>query len=219
MLSIGDKFPDIEVVTTHGVLKLPHCFKGKWFILFSHPADFTPVCTSEFIAFAKKYELFKKLNTEIIGLSIDHVYSHMKWIEIIKEKFGIEIPFPIIADPTGEIAKKLGLIHNQSKTNTVRGVYIVDPNATIRAVLFYPMELGRNIDEIIRILIGLQISTEYGVAIPANWPRNEIIGKNFIIPPPKTIQEVKNRMERYKCFDWWFCYEDIQDSRTELLEK
>ncbi len=218
MLSIGDKFPEIEVVTTHGVLKLPYHFRGKWFVLFSHPADFTPVCTSEFVAFAMKYEDFKKLNTELIGLSLDHIYSHMKWIEWIKEKLNIEISFPIIADPRGEVAQKLGLIHTQSRMNTVRGVYIVDDYGIVRAVLLYPMELGRNVDEILRMIIGLQVASKYGVAIPANWPRNELIESNVIIPPPKTIKEAHERSRMYKCFDWWFCYIEAPED-VEIVRK
>jgi peroxiredoxin (alkyl hydroperoxide reductase subunit C) len=149
---IGEKFPRLEVSTTHGMKVLPDDYQGKWFVLFSHPADFTPVCTTEFYAFASRYEDFKKLNTELIGLSIDSVYAHIKWTEWIKEKLGKEIPFPIIADPVGNIANKLGLIHAASATSTVRAVFIVDPQGIIRAILYYPAELGRNIDEILRMI-------------------------------------------------------------------
>ncbi|HDG61942.1 MAG TPA: peroxiredoxin, partial [Thermotoga sp.] len=132
---IGDKFPELEVQTTHGKMKLPDDFSGKWFVFFSHPADFTPVCTTEFVAFQKRYDEFKKLNTELIGLSIDQVFSHMKWVEWIKEKLGVEIKFPIIADDTGKVAGMLGLIHPGKGTNTVRAVFIVDPKSIIRAIL------------------------------------------------------------------------------------
>ena len=124
---LGDKFPEIEVQTTHGKMKLPTAFGGRWFVLFSHPADFTPVCTTEFVAFQKRYDEFKKLNCELVGLSIDQVFSHMKWIEWIKENLNIEIKFPIIADDTGKVSNLLGLIHPGKGTNTVRAVFIVDP--------------------------------------------------------------------------------------------
>ena len=189
--SIGEKFPEMEVVTDQGVIKLPDHFKGKWFVLFSHPADFTPVCTTEFVAFAKRYEDFKKLNTELIGLSVDSTFSHIKWKEWIKEKLGVEIPFPIIADPTGEVAKKLGLLHAESSTATVRAVFVVDDKGTVRAILYYPQEVGRNIDEILRLVEILQLSDKYGRALPANWPNNEIIGDNLIVPPASTEQEAR----------------------------
>jgi len=152
---IGDKFPEIEVQTTHGKIKLPDEFKGRWFILFSHPADFTPVCTSEFVAFQKRYETLQDLGCELIGLSIDQVFSHIKWVEWIKEKLDIEIKFPVIADDTGKVAGILGIIHPAKGTNTVRAIFIVDPESTIRAILYYPQELGRNMDEIVRMVQAL----------------------------------------------------------------
>ncbi|OWJ54474.1 peroxiredoxin [Pyrodictium delaneyi] len=205
---IGERFPEMEVVTDHGVIKLPDHFKGKWFVLFSHPADFTPVCTTEFVAFAKRYEDFKKLNTELIGLSVDNTFSHIKWKEWIKEKLGVEIPFPIIADPMGEVAKKLGMIHAESGVVTVRAVFVVDDQGVIRAILYYPLNVGRNIDEILRLVEALQLSSKYGRAVPANWPNNELIGDQLIVPPASTEQEAKERLQKFKCFDWWFCYED-----------
>ena len=207
---IGEKFPEMEVKTDRGVIKLPDYFveKGKWFVLFSHPADFTPVCTTEFVAFAKRYEDFQKLNTELIGLSVDNSFSHIKWKEWIKEKLGVEIPFPIIADPMGEVAKKLGMIHAESGVVTVRAVFVVDNKGVIRAVLYYPLNVGRNIDEILRLVEALQLNDKYGRAVPANWPNNEIIGDNLIVPPASTEQEAAERVKQFKCFDWWFCYED-----------
>ena len=213
---IGEKFPEIEVVTTHGKIKLPDYYAGKWFVLFSHPADFTPVCTTEFVAFAKRYEDFKKLNTELIGLSVDSSFSHIKWAEWIKEKLGVEIPFPIIADPTGEVAGKLGLIHAQSSTATVRAVFIVDDKGVIRAILYYPLELGRNMDEILRMVKTLQILDRYGRAAPANWPNNEIIGEALIVPPASTVKEAEERLKQYKCFDWWFCYEEKEEVKQDV---
>ena len=217
--SIGEKFPEIEVVTTHGKIKLPEHYRGRWFVLFSHPADFTPVCTTEFIAFAKRYEDFRRLNAELIGLSIDSVFSHIQWIRWMKEKLGVDIPFPVIADPCGEIASKLGLLHAQSSTHTVRAVFIVDPDGVIRALLFYPQEVGRNINEILRLLKALQISREHGVAIPANWPNNELIESRAIIPPPRTVQEAEDRMKKYQCIDWWLCHEELPEDEIEEVLK
>jgi len=171
---LGDKFPKMTVQTTHGVKVLPDDMKGKWFVLFSHPADFTPVCTTEFVAFQQRYEKFRELNTELIGLSIDQVFSHIKWEEWIKEKMGVEIQFPIIAD-TGAVAEKLGLIHPGKGSNTVRAVFIVDAHGTIRIMLYYPQELGRNMDEILRVVGAMQFADKNKVAMPANWPNNEIL--------------------------------------------
>ena len=210
---LGEDFPRIEVQTSHGVIELPKAFSGKWFILFSHPGDFTPVCTTEFVAFQQKYEKFKSLNCELIGLSVDQVFSHIKWVEWIKEKLGVEIQFPIIAD-TGTVAEKLGLIHPGKGTNTVRAVFIVDEKAKIRIILYYPQELGRNIDEILRALEAMQIADKYNVAMPANWPNNELIKDHVIIPPAKDVASAKARLEKakageYECYDWWFCHKKI----------
>jgi peroxiredoxin (alkyl hydroperoxide reductase subunit C) len=202
---IGDKFPKMEVQTTQGMMKLPKHFKGKWFILFSHPADFTPVCTTEFVAFQNRFDQFQKLNCELIGLSVDQVFSHIKWIEWIKDNLDVEITFPIIAD-TGKVADTLGIIHPAKGTNTVRAVFIVDPEGIMRAMLYYPQELGRNMDEILRMIEGFQTAAEKGVAIPANWPNNELIGKGLIIPPAADVETAKKRTSEYQCFDWWLCY-------------
>ena len=205
---IGDKFPEVDVVTTHGSLKLPNAYSGKWLIFFSHPADFTPVCTTEFVAFQKRFDKFKELNCELIGLSVDQVFSHIKWVEWIKENLDIEIQFPIIAD-TGKVSDLLGLIHPGKGTNTVRAVFIVDPKGVIRAILYYPQELGRNMDEILRMIKGFQTSEKHGVAIPANWPNNELIKDEVIIPPPSDEKTARERKKKYKCFDWWFCHKKI----------
>ncbi len=216
---IGEKFPEMEVVTTKGTVKLPDDYRGKWFILFSHPADFTPVCTTEFYAFAKRYEEFQKLGVELIGLSVDSTFSHIKWAEWIKEKLGIEVPFPIIADPRGSVAEKLGLLHAQSATHTVRAVFIVDPNGVIRAILYYPQELGRNMDEILRMVKGLQVVDKYGVALPANWPKNELVGDRGIVPPAKTVVEAEERPKKYDCYDWWFCHRELPREEAEEAAK
>ena len=211
---LGEKFPEMEVLTTHGRIKLPDDFKGKWFVLFSHPADFTPVCTTEFVAFQKRYDEFKKLNCELIGLSIDQVFAHIKWVEWIKEKLGVEIEFPIIADDTGRVAEALGMIHPAKGSNTVRAVFIVDDKGIIRAIIYYPQELGRNMDEILRAVKALQISDANGVAMPANWPNNELIGDKVIIHPATDEKTAKERLEKAKageieCYDWWFCYKSV----------
>lgn len=202
---IGDKFPEMTVQTTHGKMTLPEAFKGKWFILFSHPADFTPVCTTEFYAFQKRYAQFRELNTELIGLSVDQVFSHIKWGQWISDNLNVKIEFPIIAD-TGEVAKKLGLIHPGSPTHTVRAVFFVDPKSTVRAILYYPAELGRNFDEILRMIKGFQVADEQGVAIPANWPKNELFGDDVILPPPTDVKVAEERTGKDGCLDWWLCH-------------
>jgi peroxiredoxin (alkyl hydroperoxide reductase subunit C) len=207
---IGDKFPEMEVQTTHGKLKLPEAFADKWFILFSHPADFTPVCTTEFYAFQQRYPEFRGLNTELIGLSIDQVFSHIKWTEWIRDNLDTEIEFPIIADH-GTVANKLGLIHPGAGSSTVRAVFFVDPNATIRAILYYPAELGRNFDEILRMIKGFQVADEQKVAIPANWPENELIQDRVIVPPASDVETAKKRLEEYECYDWWLCHKPLEN--------
>ncbi len=205
---IGDKFPEIEVQTTRGMMKLPVNFSGKWFVLFSHPADFTPVCTTEFFSFAKRYEEFKKLNCELIGLSVDQVFSHMKWTEWINDKLGVEVPFPIIAD-TGKVAAMLGMIHPGKGSNTVRAVFVVDDKGIIRLMIYYPQEVGRNMDEILRAVKALQVSDINNVAMPANWPNNELIGDDVIIPPPRDEKTAKERAKMAECYDWWFCHKKL----------
>ncbi len=211
---LGDRVPSFEAQTTRGRIRFPEDYKGKWVVLFSHPADFTPVCTTEFVAFQKRYDKFKELNCELIGLSIDQVFSHIKWVEWIREKLGIEIEFPIIADDQGKIARLMGMIHPGKGTNTVRAVFIVDPKGILRAVLYYPQEVGRNMDEILRLVKALQISDESGVAMPANWPNNELIGDKVIIPPASDEETARDRLEKarageFECFDWWFCYKKL----------
>jgi len=210
---LGDDFPEMTVQTTHGVIDLPKDYAGKWFVLFSHPADFTPVCTTEFVAFQKRYEKFKALNCELIGLSVDQVFSHIKWEEWINEKLGVKIEFPIIAD-TGAVAEKLALIHRGKGANTVRAVFIVDDKGKIRIILYYPQELGRNMDEILRAVEAIQIADKYGVAMPANWPNNEVVKDHVIIPPAKDVKTAKERLEKAKAgefeyFDWWLCHKKL----------
>jgi peroxiredoxin (alkyl hydroperoxide reductase subunit C) len=200
----------MEVQTTHGLMSFPKDLEGKWTVLFSHPADFTPVCTTEFVAFAKRNSEFEKLNAQLIGLSIDQVFSHIKWTEWIKEKLDVEIPFPIIADNTGAVAKRLGMVHQNAGTDTVRAVFIIDPEVKVRLVLYYPQEAGRNMDEILRILKALQVATEEKVAVPANWPKNELIGDRVIIPPAKDEKTAAERRGSKDCYDWWFCHRELK---------
>jgi peroxiredoxin (alkyl hydroperoxide reductase subunit C) len=204
---IGEKFPEMTVTTTFGSMELPKAFAGKWFILFSHPADFTPVCTTEFVAFQKRYEEFRKLNCELIGLSIDQVFAHISWHNWIKEKLGVEIEFPIIAD-SGAISERLGFIHSATGTSTVRAVFIVDDKATIRAIVYYPKELGRNFDEFLRMVKALQLADKEKVAIPANWPNNELIGDKVIVPPPTDVKAAEYKRTKYDNYDWWFMYKE-----------
>lgn len=209
---LGDKFPEMEVNTTHGVKRLPEDYKGRWLVLFSHPGDFTPVCTTEFIAFNKKMNEFKDLNTELLGLSVDQVQSHMKWTEWIRENAKEDIKFPIIADELGLVASKLGMLHPGKGTNTVRAVFIIDPDGIIRLMMYYPQEVGRNVNEVLRSLYALQVSDREGVALPENYPNNEFLGKDkVIIPPASNEDEIKNRKarvldEEIECLDWWFCF-------------
>lgn len=209
---LGEEFPKMEVKTTHGIKNIPGDYQGKWIVIFSHPADFTPVCTSEFIEFAKKNDEFKSLNTELIGLSVDQVFSHIKWVEWIKDNMNVEIPFPIIADDMGQVSNKLGMLHPAKGTNTVRAVIIIDPKGITRLILYYPQEIGRNIDEILRALKALQITDEYNVATPANWPNNEIFGDKVIIPPASDEKTAKERLndKSIECKDWWLCYKSLK---------
>jgi peroxiredoxin (alkyl hydroperoxide reductase subunit C) len=211
---LGEKFPTLVVNTTHGKITLPDDLTGKWFILFSHPGDFTPVCTTEFVAFQKRYDKFKELNCELIGLSVDQVFAHLKWVEWIQDNLNTQITFPIIADENGRVASILGLIHPNKGTNTVRAVFIVDPKATIRAILYYPQELGRNMDEFVRMIKAFQVADQNKVAMPANWPENELIGDHVIVPPPSDENGINKRREsaekgEIECYDWWLCHKKL----------
>ncbi|MCK9292501.1 MAG: peroxiredoxin [archaeon] len=208
---IGDKFPEIEVQTTFGTKSLPNDYKDKWLVLFSHPGDFTPVCTTEFYSFAKRKKEFDEINTELIGLSMDQVFSHIKWAEWIEDNLDQEINFPIIADH-GKVANKLGMLHPNTGTNTVRAVFIIDPRGIIRLIMYYPQEIGRSVDEIIRSLKALQYSDKHKVAMPENWPNNLLFKNKVIIPPAKDVETAKKRKEEYKdsCYDWWLCYKNME---------
>ena len=208
---IGDKAPEFKAQTTKGPVNFPKDYEGKWVVFFSHPGDFTPVCTTEFVSFAKNYDKFKEMNADLLGLSVDQVFSHMKWTEWIKEKLETEIPFPIVADNTGSIGRLYGMLQPEAKgAQTVRAVFVIDPKGVIRAIIYYPLSIGRNIEEILRLLKALQISDREGVALPANWPKNEIIGDGVIVPPATNESDAKERLKSYDCFDWWFCHKKLK---------
>lgn len=202
MPRLNEPAPDFEAKTTHGVKKLAD-YKGKWLVLFSHPADFTPVCTTEFMAFAKYYPEFQKLNTELIGLSIDSYYAHVAWVRNIKEKFGVDIPFPIIEDLSMKVAKDYGMIQpGASDTSAVRATFIIDPNGVLRAMVYYPMTNGRSIPEFVRLVAALQTSDANKVATPEGWQP----GDKVIVPPPQDVNAAEKRMsEGHECTDWYFC--------------
>ena len=200
---IGHTAPQFEAVTTHGVLKLDD-YKGSWLILFSHPADFTPVCTTEFMAFAEIAMELKKRNCELLGLSIDSVYSHIAWVRNIEEKFSVKIPFPVIADLNKEVAMAYGMIMpGESKTETSRCVFVIDPEGIVRAMIYYPLTTGRNVKEILRLIDALQTTDKHRVATPANWQP----GNKVIVPPPTTQEMAEERIaqrEIYEIKDWYF---------------
>jgi len=209
---IGEKAPSFVAETTQGPINFPEDYKGKWVVFFSHPADFTPVCTTEFMTFANMADEFKKLNTELLGLSIDSTYSHIAWLRTIKEKIeykgmkDIEVNFPVISDLTMEVSKKFGMLQPAaSTTQAVRAVFIMDPKAIVRAILYYPLSNGRNMDEVKRLVIAMQHSDEHNIATPANWE----IGDDVIIPPPGSCGTAKDRVDQagddYNCLDWFIC--------------
>jgi len=206
---LGQTAPDFEAPTTQGNLRLSD-YKGMWLILFSHPADFTPVCTTEFMAFSEMYEELKKRNTELLGLSVDSVSSHIAWIRNCEEKMGVKIPFPIIADLNKDVARKYGMIHpGQSKTETVRCVFIIDPESKIRAMLYYPLTTGRNMAEILRLIDALQTADKHKVATPANW----MPGDPVVVPPPNTTEAAEERLKQgYDCKDWYLCKKKLPET-------
>lgn len=210
---IGDDAPAFTAKTTMGDINFPKDYEGKWVILFSHPADFTPVCTTEFMTFASMQEDFKKLNTELLGLSIDSLYAHIAWLRTIKEKIefngmkNVEVKFPLIEDLRMDVAKKYGMVQpNASNTQAVRAVFIIDDKAKIRAVIYYPLSNGRNMDEIKRLVLAMQKSDAEGIATPANWQP----GNDVIIPPPGSCGVAQERVDSTDstqyCLDWFMCF-------------
>lgn len=223
MPRIGDKAPEFNALTTKGKINFPGDYKGKWIILFSHPADFTPVCTSEFVMFGKMQDEFEALNCQLVGLSVDALSSHIAWLHTIKEKIEykgvkkLDIRFPLIEDIKMDVANKYGMIQpGQSDTKAVRAVFFIDPQGIIRAIIYYPLNLGRNFDELKRALIGLQTVDKFGVAIPADWRP----GDDIIVPAPTTVEEANNRMQKLEegvtCYDWFFCTKKLP---KETIEK
>jgi peroxiredoxin (alkyl hydroperoxide reductase subunit C) len=205
---LGAPAPQFEAVTTHGTLKLED-FKGSWLVMFSHPADFTPVCTTEFVAFAKIHPKLRELNCELMGLSIDSVYSHIAWMRNIEEKLGQKIPFPVIADLDRQVATLYGMVMpGESKTETSRCVFIIDDKQILRAMIYYPLTTGRNMDEILRVIQALQTSDKHGVATPANWRP----GDKVIVPPAKTQEMAEQRMsdKTVECKDWYLCMKELK---------
>lgn len=216
MPRLGDPAPSFTAKTTQGDINFPADYDGSWVILFSHPADFTPVCTSEFMTFASMQEDFAKLNTKLVGLSIDGLFSHIAWLRTIKEKIvfrdmkDVEVTFPLIEDITMEIAKKYGMIMpGEDSTKAVRAVFVIDPVGVIRTIIYYPLSLGRNFDELRRVVIALQTADAFGVATPADWRPGEPV----IVPPPGSCGTAKDRMEDEEagvnCVDWFFCTKEI----------
>jgi len=211
MPRIGEKAPSFKAVTTQGEINFPDQYAGSWVILFSHPADFTPVCTSEFMTFATMEKQFNEANCKLVGLSVDGLYSHIAWLRTIKEKIGykgmkdVEVTFPLIEDITMEVAKKYGMIQpGEATTKAVRAVFFIDPKGIIRAIIYYPLSLGRNFDELYRALIGLQTADAFSVALPADWRP----GDDVIVPTAGSCGVGKERMENKNemtCYDWFFC--------------
>ncbi len=215
MPRIGEKAPAFKAVTTQGEINFPDQYAGHWVILFSHPADFTPVCTSEFMTFAHLENKFEEVNCKLVGLSVDGLYSHIAWLRTIKEKIeykgmkNIEVKFPLIEDITMEVAKKYGMIQpGESSTKAVRAVFVIDPKGIIRTIIYYPLSLGRNFDELLRVVYALQTADAFSIATPADWRP----GDDVIVPPAGSCGVAKDRMEGKSdmhCYDWFFCTKKI----------
>lgn len=207
MPRIGDFAPDFEAVTTKGKIKFSDFAKDKWVVLFSHPADFTPVCTTEMSGFAQRKAEFEALNTELMGLSIDSIHSHLAWVNNVREKTGVYFDFPIIADLDMKVSKLYGMLQpNEHETAAVRAVFFIDPSKKIRLIMYYPLNVGRNMDEILRVLDALQVADEKKVALPLNWKR----GDKAIVPPPATLDQMNERIASdYEMVDFYLAKTDI----------
>jgi len=211
MPRIGEKAPEFKAVTTQGNINFPSDYSGSWVILFSHPADFTPVCTSEFMTFASMEKQFAEANCKLVGLSVDGLYSHIAWLRTIKEKIeykgmkDVEVKFPLIEDITMEVAKKYGMIQpGESNTKAVRAVFFIDPKGIIRAVIYYPLTMGRNFSELYRALLAMETADAFSIATPADWQP----GDDVIVPTAGSCGVAKERMENKEemhCYDWFFC--------------
>ena len=207
MPRIGDMAPDFTANTTYGPLKFSEYNKGSWVVLFSHPADFTPVCTTEMSGFALRSDEFKALNTKLMGLSIDSIHAHVAWVNNVKKHSGVLFNFPIIADIDMKVSKLYGMLQpNESETAAVRAVFIIDPTGKVRLIMYYPLNVGRNMDEIIRSLKALQTADQYKVALPLNW----VPGEKVIVPPPKTVEEMEEREKSdYEMMDFYLAKKDL----------
>ena len=204
--ALGEPAPDFEAETTQGPIKLSE-LKGKWVVMFSHPADFTPVCTTEFMAFAGIHDELAALNVKLVGLSVDSISAHLAWVRNIKEKMGVAIPFPVIADLNMKVAKKYGMIQPAlNSTAAVRSVFFIDDKGIMRAMIYYPQSNGRFMPEIIRLVKALQTTDKFKVSTPVNWQP----GDKVVVPPPKTAAEMEKRLsEGYECKDWYLCYKTV----------
>jgi len=220
MPRIGDPAPAFKAVTTQGEINFPDQYQGSWVILFSHPADFTPVCTSEFMTFASMEDQFAKYNCKLVGLSVDGLYSHIAWLRTIKEKIefkgmkNVEVKFPLIEDITMEVAHKYGMMMpGESNTKAVRAVFVIDPKGIIRTIIYYPLSLGRNFDELLRVVIALQTADAFNIATPADWRP----GDDVIVPTAGSCGVAKERMESkegIRCLDWFFCLKSIDKDKV-----
>ncbi len=227
MPRLGENAPSFKAVTTQGNINFPEDYHGKWVILFSHPADFTPVCTSEFMTFAYMEKDFNALNCQLVGLSVDGLYSHIAWLRTIKDKIefrgmkDVEVKFPLIEDITMEVAKRYGMIQpGESSTKAVRAVFFIDPKGVIRTIIYYPLSLGRNFDELKRVLIALQTADNFGIATPADWRP----GEDVIVSPAGSCNSARDRMEGkeegLECKDWFFCTKKLPKEKVmEALAK
>jgi peroxiredoxin (alkyl hydroperoxide reductase subunit C) len=221
MPRIGDPAPEFTAVTTQGPINFPADYAGSWVILFSHPADFTPVCTTEFMTFASMQQEFLDLNTKLVGLSVDGLYSHIAWLRTIKDRIefngmkDVEVTFPLIEDITMDVATLYGMIMpGEDSTKAVRAVFVIDPQGVIRTIIYYPLSLGRNFDELKRVIIGLQTADALDVATPADWrPGNPVI-----VPPAGSCGTAKDRMDGHvegvNCVDWFFCTKDVSEDQV-----
>ena len=220
MPRIGEAAPEFNAITTQGDINFPGDYKGSWVILFSHPADFTPVCTSEFMTFATMERQFNDVNCKLVGLSVDGLYSHIAWLRTIKEKIeykgmkDVEVTFPLIEDITMEVAKKYGMMQpGESNTKAVRAVFVIDPKGIIRTIIYYPLSLGRNFSELYRVVIALQTADKFGVATPADWRP----GDDVIVPTAGSCGVAKQRMESKEemtCYDWFFCTKKLSAEKV-----
>jgi peroxiredoxin 2/4 len=207
MPAIGDQAPDFTANTTYGPLRFSEYNEGSWVILFSHPADFTPVCTTEMSGFATRHDEFKELNTKLLGLSIDSIHSHIAWVNNVKKNTGVLLDFPIVADIDMKVSKLYGMLQpNESETAAVRAVFFIDPKGKVRLVMYYPLNVGRNMNEIIRVLKALQLSDQHGVSMPLNWQP----GEKVIVPPPKTVADMQEREKSdYEMVDFYLARRDL----------